>query len=259
MLKWNRNGATPTAILVRVRTRDHFSVDTTQMSGIMPIWMSSIAHPLTALQKRVADVFRRRSTEGGAPPTLRELCREFGWSSTGTARDHVRALVQKGVLHAAAGRSRGACLGSVGAAGRPLPLVGHIVAGRPIAREEHVEREVFVPEEFVPRGKAFLLQVNGDSMEGVGILDRDLVIVRQTKSASSGSVVAVTHDGESTLKLLVERRNKWFLVAANQKYAPIEIESPAIVHGVATALLRSINNGNPKIVSWARGHPEGME
>ncbi len=214
--------------------------------------MSATANPLTAQQQRVADVFRRCSSEGRAPPTLRELCREFGWNSTGTARDHIRALVQKGFLRAADGRSRGACLGSAGVGGRPLPLVGRIVAGRPIGSEEHAEREVFVPEEFLPRGKGFVLRVNGDSMEGVGILDRDLVVVRQTRSANSGSAVAVTIDGESTLKLLVERRGKWLLMAANPRYAPIEIASPTIIHGVVIAVMRGMNNGIPQIVSCAQ-------
>lgn len=207
---------------------------------------------LTRQQQRIVEAFQRRVSSGMPPPTYRELCREFGWGSTGTARDHIRALVQKGVLRAADRRSRGACLASWRTGGRSLPLVGRIVAGRPIISDEHVEREIFVPEEFAPRGKGFVLRVNGDSMEGVGIFDRDLVVVRQAKSASPRSVVAVTIDGESTLKLLVERSGKWLLVAANAKYSPIKIESPAIIHGVVTAIMRSIDNVIPQIVAWTR-------
>ncbi len=87
-------------------------------------------------------------------------------------------------------------------------------------------------------------------MEGVGILDGDLVVVRQAKTASSGSVVAVTIDGESTLKLFQQRKGRSVLVAANPKYAPIEIKSAAVLHGVVTAVMRVLHEGIPSVVSW---------
>src|ERR1700692_323370 len=113
------------------------------MSGIMIAAMGSLE--LTDRQRRVVEAFRSRAADGAPPPTYRELCREFGWGSTGTARDHIRALVRKGVLNAASRRSRGAYLAQAPIEGRLLPLVGHIVAGRPIMSDEHVEREIFVP------------------------------------------------------------------------------------------------------------------
>jgi SOS-response transcriptional repressor LexA len=107
------------------------------------------------------------------------------------------------------------------------------------------------------RGKAFVLRVTGDSMEGVGILDGDLVVVRQAKTASPGSVVAVSIDGESTLKMLQQRRGKWVLVAADPKYAPIEIKSSAVVHGAVTAVMRGIEDGMPRVISWMQSAREG--
>ena len=212
---------------------------------------------LTEQQRRVVNAFRRRAEDGRPPPTHRELCREFGWNSTGTARDHIRALVKRGVLSAADRRSRGACLQLPRPAGRLLPVVGRIVAGRPITSDQHVEKEILVSDDFAPRGKAFILRVSGDSMEGVGILDGDLVVVRQAKTASSGSVVAVTIDGESTLKLLQQRKGRSVLVAANPKYAPIEIKSAAVLHGVVTAVMRVLHEGIPSVVSWM--HSESNE
>jgi len=101
--------------------------------------------------------------------------------------------------------------------------------------------------------------VTGDSMEGVGIFADDYVIVRQARVATPGCVVAVTVEGESTLKLLQHREGKWSLLAANPKYAAIEIKSPAIVHGVVTAVMRNLKEGNPQIGSWTistRGQKE---
>src|SRR5207249_2110854 len=112
-------------------------------------------------------------------------------NSTGTARDHIRALVQKGILSPADRRSRGAHLVEKPPEGKLLPLVGRIVAGRPLFSEEYIEREILVPTEFAPRGKGFVLRVTGDSMEGIGIFADDYVIVRQARTPSPGCVVAV--------------------------------------------------------------------
>jgi len=204
----------------------------------------------TDRQKRIVEAFRQRVAEGAPPPTHRELCREFGWKSTATARDHIRALVQKGILSAADRRSRGAYLVAKRPQGKLLPLVGRIVAGRPLFSEEYIEKEILVPMEFAPKGRAFVLRVAGDSMEGAGIFADDYVIVRQAKSPGPGCVVAVTVEGESTLKLLQRRDGKWYLVAANPKYAPIEIRSPAVVHGVVTAVMRNIKDGSPQTRPW---------
>ena len=53
---------------------------------------------LTEAQRRVLNAVRRRIEAGDPPPSYRDLCAEFGWSSTGTARDHLRALQQKGYV-----------------------------------------------------------------------------------------------------------------------------------------------------------------
>ena len=206
----------------------------------------------TERQRRIVEVYRRHAANGQPPPTHCELCKQFGWKSTGTARDHIRALVRKGILAPAQHRSRGTHLAADQPTGRLLPLVGRIVAGRPLGSEEHVEREVLVPTDFAPRGRGFALRVSGDSMEGVGIYDNDLVIVRRSKEADPGAIVAVTIEGESTLKVLTRRGGKWALIAANEKYPAIEIGAPADIHGVVVAVMREIKAGNPQVLSWTK-------
>jgi repressor LexA len=197
---------------------------------------------LTVLQRRVLKVFRQRASAGAPPPTYRELCKEFGWRSTGTARDHLKALVRKGALDAAAGRARGAHLHTGSTEGTvPLPLVGRIVAGRPVVSEECVEAEIPVPAFLVPSGDGFLLRVSGDSMEGAGILDGDLVVIRQTEEPSPGDIVAATVSGETTLKRLKKQRGTWVLAAENPRYGLIPIDTEdAKIHGVVVGVLRAL-------------------
>ena len=82
---------------------------------------------LTEQQQRVLNMFFRCARLGSPPPSHRDLCREFGWSSTATARDHIRALVRKGLLCGAGGRARGTHV--VLSARRKAPITGRRLSG----------------------------------------------------------------------------------------------------------------------------------
>ncbi len=197
-------------------------------------------NPPTQRQQRVLEVFRQHAEAGFPPPTLRELCQEFGWRSTGTARDHLRALQHKGLLIPAARKSRGTRLALAPRSAQSVPIVGHVAAGRPILVEENFEGEISVPSHLLARGRVFVLRVVGDSMEGAGILDRDLVVVRESRSADPGKIVAATIRGETTLKRLVRKSGSLWLAPENPKYSAIKIDGEEVLlHGVVTGLMRS--------------------
>ena len=52
----------------------------------------------TPPQRRILDHLLKRDSEGGPPPTYREIAAALGWRAPGTVRDHVRALERKGLL-----------------------------------------------------------------------------------------------------------------------------------------------------------------
>ena len=52
----------------------------------------------TPPQRRILDHLLNRESEGGSPPTYREIAAAMGWRAAGTVRDHVRALSRKGLL-----------------------------------------------------------------------------------------------------------------------------------------------------------------
>ncbi len=92
-------------------------------------------------------------------------------------------------------------------------------------------------------------------MEGAGILAGDLVIVNETRNAQPGSIVAVTVDGETTLKILRKKSGKWLLVPANPRYSAIEVNSPATIHGVVTAVMRIVD-GEPTRAAVPQWRPK---
>jgi repressor LexA len=100
-----------------------------------------------------------------------------------------------------------------------LPLYGRIAAGLPIEALRDQGSSVEVPAALLASGEHYALEVAGDSMTGVGILDGDTVIIRRGEVAENGDVVvALVDDSEVTLKKLRRNRNSIALEAANPAY-----------------------------------------
>ena len=204
--------------------------------------------PLTDAQAGLLAALRRRVEAGDAPPSYRALCTEFGWRSTGTVRDHLRALARKGYVQLPGSRGGRVRLREA-AQNRSIPVVGRVAAGVPRPTDEDIEGLLPIPAAWSSRGDFFALCVTGDSMKDAGILEGDHVIVRRQEVAKSGEIVAVTIDGETTLKRLVLRRGQTLLVPENSSYQPIEITTEStLVHGVVVGLLRAYRRDHAWVV-----------
>lgn len=102
---------------------------TTHMSGNA----LAVDHgPLTPAQAELLATIRDRAGRGEPAPSYRDLCAEFGWASTGTARDHLQALARKGYIRLGGGRARQVRLVDAPAAVTRVRMLGRVVAGRPL-------------------------------------------------------------------------------------------------------------------------------
>lgn len=152
-------------------------------------------------RERVFRLVRNRLL-AGSPPTVREVQRAFGFRSVQTAREHLELLVREGRLSKRKGRSRGYRLPDD--AGPPtilVPLLGRVQAGEWMPAVEDLEGYLPVRSERSP-DELFGLRVRGESMNGVGILSGDVVIVRRQATASSGEIVVALVGDEATVKRL---------------------------------------------------------
>ena len=178
----------------------------------------------------------------GHPPTIREIGRAFGYRSTGTVRDHLRALENKGQLKTVRGKSRGLFPQNWSRLLRgelaPVPILGRVPAGSPLLAEENIEGTVDLSREFAGE-KVFALKVQGDSMVDAGICEGDLVVVRAQDHAEAGTIVVATVDGESTVKRLTKRAGKSWLQPANARYQPIAVEGDTKILGKVIGVIRS--------------------
>jgi repressor LexA len=198
---------------------------------------------LTKPQRGVLEALRRRADQSEPVPTYRELCAEFGWASTGTVRDHLRALVRKGHVKLT-GKHRQIRLLDQRPAAASVPLVGRVVAGLPAISDENIEQWIPVPAEWARRSTLFALRVTGDSMRDAGILEGDRIVVRHQPVAGDRDVVVATVEGETTVKRLRLRKGRVMLVPENSRYRPIEVRSVrAVIHGVVVGVLRAYGNG----------------
>ncbi len=201
---------------------------------------------LTAIQRRVLE-YIVRAAEAGRPPTIREIGAAFRWRSTGTVRDHLRALAAKGVVRWEHGRARGIAPtarrmeSGIRNPESGIPLLGHVAAGRPLLAEENLDGHLDIPGA-VSTGRAgvFALRVRGDSMRDAGILDGDAVVVQKQETARSGEIVVALVDGEATVKRLRLAGRRAFLDPANPAYRPIPVGGETRVVGRVVGVWRDV-------------------
>jgi repressor LexA len=167
--------------------------------------------------------FMRGRLLAGQPPTVREVQSAFGFRAVQTAREHLEALVEDGLLAKDWGKSRGYRLPELLAPREPLrmvPLLGRVQAGPLSAAIEDHEGYLAIPSR-LPEAELFALHVRGDSMEGAAILANDIVIARRQPSADSGDIIVARVGDEATVKRLWRRGRRIELRAENPRYAPI--------------------------------------
>jgi len=179
--------------------------------------MSVMADEPTPKQKKILDLIAEHFAEEGFGPSLRDIGRRLGVSA-GTIQRQIEALEHKGLLNRREGTARGFSLS--GSSPWELPIFGRVGAGRgPIAQEDI--QGYFSFKDF-RLGADYLLKVKGDSMEGAGILEGDLVQVRRQPTAEDGDVVVAVAGGEDgVVKRLRRRSGSYRLESANPRYAPI--------------------------------------
>jgi DNA polymerase V len=68
-----------------------------------------------------------------------------------------------------------------------------------------------------------VIRVIGDSMVNARIQTGDFLIVDRSLEPDNNDIVVAILNGEITVKRLIKKTNRWYLVAANPKYPPFEI------------------------------------
>ena len=182
---------------------------------------------VTENEKMVFEFIKDRIEEG-YPPTVREICAEFGFKSTSTAHRYINNLTAKGLLEKANNQNRAIRL--TGGNGMKIPLVGTVTAGIPItAIEEITDYISFQPARHYSN-PLFALKVRGESMINAAILDGDMVVIEQTPYAENGDIVCALVDNESaTIKTFYKEDGHYRLQPENDTMDPIIVDEVSIL------------------------------
>jgi repressor LexA len=194
---------------------------------------------LTTRQREVLDLIRHLIRSRGYGPTVREIGEHFDINSPNGVMCHLKALEKKGIITREPNMSRAITLTDLARQDEGIPLVGNIAAGGLSEAIEQADRLKL--EEFFPARKtSFALRVRGDSMIEAAIADGDIVICKKTKVAHKGDiVVALTDEGEATLKYWFPEANRIRLQPANSSMKPIYARDVQVL-GIVTGVVRKV-------------------
>jgi repressor LexA len=180
---------------------------------------------LTKRQQEIFDFVRRYAREHGYPPTVRDIGKAIGLTSSSTVHAHLANLEKLGVLRRDPTKPRAieVLVDRAKAAVAPsgLPLVGQVAAGQPVLAEENIEEYVEVPSFAGGEEGEFVLRVKGDSMKDVGIFEGDHVIVRGQDTAANGEIVVALVGEEATVKRFFREKDHVRLQPENAALEPI--------------------------------------
>jgi repressor LexA len=207
-------------------------------SIIENIWRTFM---LTQLEDRILRYIRAHIAQHGQAPTLMEIGTAMQIKSKGTVHRYVQALKNKGALEHVERGWRGIRL-----ANEPLyhsttlPLAGRIAAGHPIeaipGQDELDLAGLFIND------NRYALQVKGDSMIDMGILDGDWVIIERAETARNGDiVVALIDETDATLKRFTRLPDGHIqLIPENVALSPLMYEPERVrIQGTLVGQLRS--------------------
>jgi len=180
---------------------------------------------LTKRQQEIFDFVRRYARDHGYPPTVRDIGKAIGLTSSSTVHAHLANLEKLGVLRRDPTKPRAieVLVDRAKAAVAPsgLPLVGQVAAGQPLLAEENIEEYVEVPSFAGGEEGEFVLRVKGDSMKDVGIFEGDHVIVRGQDTAANGEIVVALVGEEATVKRFFREEDHVRLQPENAAVEPI--------------------------------------
>jgi repressor LexA len=188
---------------------------------------------LTKRQQEIFEFIKQYSSRHGYPPTVRDIGKAIGLTSSSTVHAHLANLEKLGLVRRDPTKPR--ALELLGEAARKLtgpaglPVVGRVAAGSPILAEENIEDYVEVPPIAGGDDGEYVLRVAGDSMIDAGILDGDYVIVHRQETADNGEIVVALVGEEATVKRYFRESDHIRLQPENASMEPIRTREAAVL------------------------------
>ncbi len=203
---------------------------------------------LNKREKAILKYIQKNVENKGYPPSVREIGKAIGLSSTATVHSYLAKLTEKGYIKKEnqKGRTLRVLKGADNKAivpesknfytGREMvevPVIGKITAGEPILAVENVTDTFPIPLDFVGNSESFMLTVRGESMIEAGILNGDYILVKKQNTANNGEIVVALIGEEATVKTFYKEKDHIRLQPQNSTMDPIIVPNCEILGKVA--------------------------
>ncbi|HAJ33604.1 MAG TPA: repressor LexA [Candidatus Atribacteria bacterium] len=197
-------------------------------------------YSLSSNLTKTFQLIQKKIKESGYPPTVREICKAVGVTSSATAHKYLTILEERGYISREKERSRAI---KIIPQTKKVPVVGSVAAGEPLWALKDITEIIPIPEELSGSEESFMVKVEGDSMIGDHILDGDYVMVKPQQDADNGDIViALLNQEEVTVKRLYKKDNQITLQPSNPLYKPINTKN-VIILGKVVGILRRFKGG----------------
>ncbi len=124
----------------------------------------------------------------------------------------------------------------------PLANEG-VSAGFPSPAEDFKELKISIDQEVVKNESAtFFARVDGQSMQGAGLDDGDLLVIDRSQEPENGKIAVCFIDGEFTVKRLKVKNDCIYLMPENSRYKALKVtsENQLIVWGIVTYVVEKV-------------------
>ncbi len=124
-----------------------------------------------------------------------------------------------------------------------LPLFESVSAGFPSPATDYLDKKLDLNELCIKNPSAtFFFRVAGDSMQGVGICDDDILIVDRSLKPKIRDIVIAVVEQDFLVKRYCKQGRFIVLMSENSHYAPIIIEEETDfqVWGVVTKVIHNV-------------------
>jgi len=202
---------------------------------------------ITARQRRVFDYINHYFDIHQEPPTIAEIGKQFGMSSSASVHQILSILEREGLIRRIPNVSRGIEILEKRESLEQkyeIPLLGVVAAGKPIEAVLNYET-ICIPRDMLREGRMFALRVRGDSMIDEQIREDDFIVIHSQQTAANGQTVVALIDGrDATVKRFYQSKNHVRLEAANPRYKPIIVRPPdrLQIQGVVVGVIRKYKN-----------------
>ena len=204
---------------------------------------------LSKRQQMILDFNKDEVSTKGYPPSVREIAEAVGLASSSTVHGHLARIESKGYIRRDPTKPRAIEILDLSEGSnipkdvaRYAPVIGKVTAGLPITAVENIEEFIPLPSSSAgPDDNLFVLVIDGESMIEAGILDGDMVIVKQQNIADNGDiVVAMTDEDEATVKRFFKEKDHVRLQPENATMEPLIYQNVTIL-GKVIGLYRNIH------------------